>query len=69
MKKEVIKVNGMSCAHCEGRVNKALGELGGVKKAEASASKNQVTIKFDENTVSVEKISEVIREAGYEVVL
>lgn len=65
MKKAVIGVNGMSCAHCEGRVNAALEALEGVKSAKASAKKSEVTVKFDEAAVAYEKLIEAINQAGY----
>ncbi|MFZ2538145.1 MAG: copper ion binding protein [Oscillospiraceae bacterium] len=67
MLKEIISVNGMSCAHCEGRVNTALEALEGVKSAKASAKKNEVVVKFDESKVDISAIKAKIIETGYEV--
>lgn len=67
MKKEVIEVQGMSCAHCENRVNTAVSALDGVKDAKASAKKSSLTVKFDESAVTIDKIKETVKEAGYEV--
>lgn len=68
MKKENFNVNGMSCAHCEGRVNTAVGALNGVKAVKASAKKNEVTVKYDEGTVDTQAIVAEIVKAGYEVI-
>lgn len=67
MTKETIAVKGMSCAHCEARVNGALSALNGVKDTKASAKKASVTVKFDESAVSLDTIRHAITEAGYEV--
>ena len=67
MTKEVLTVTGMSCAHCEARVNGALEALDGVKSSKASAKKSEVAVKFDESTVGLDKIKSVISELGYEV--
>lgn len=68
MKKEVFAVKGMSCAHCEARVNHALEALAGVEKCKASAKKECVTVKYEESAVTPDTIRAAIREAGYEVV-
>ena len=67
MTKEVLTVTGMSCAHCEARVNGALEALDGVKSSKTSAKKSEVAVKFDESTVGLDKIKSVISELGYEV--
>ena len=67
MTKETLTVTGMSCAHCEVRVNTALEALPGVKSSKASAKKSQTVVKFDEGAVTLDQIKAAIREAGYEV--
>lgn len=67
MTKESITVKGMSCAHCEGRVNGAVEALAGVKSCKASAKKARAEVKFDESTVTLDGIRAAITEAGYEV--
>ena len=46
-KAEVLEfsVSGMSCGGCEGKITKALNEISGVKKVEASAAKGLVIVK------------------------
>lgn len=68
MTKETISVNGMSCAHCEARVNGAVEALEGVKSCKASAKKSNAVVKFDETAISPDTIRHAITEAGYEVV-
>lgn len=67
MTKETFTVTGMSCAHCEARVNTAVEALSGVKSSKASAKKNNAVVKFDESAVTADQIKAAIREAGYEV--
>ena len=62
-----IKVNGMMCSHCEGRVNKAVGALDGVTFVSANHDKKIVEVTFDENKVSLQEIKDAITEQGYEV--
>jgi copper chaperone len=61
----VLKVEGMSCGHCENRVKNALEELG-VEIIKVSASKDMVEI--NEKDVSLDKIKEAIEDVGYDVV-
>lgn len=65
MTKETITVKGMSCAHCEARVDNALNALPGVKASKASAKKASVTVKFDEAAVTLDAIRKAITDAGY----
>ncbi|MGA9187270.1 MAG: copper ion binding protein [Methanosarcina sp.] len=66
--KETIKVEGMSCGHCEMRVKKAVEAVEGVQKAEVNLQKKQVVIEYEEGKENLEKVKAAIREAGYEPV-
>ncbi|MHC1755076.1 MAG: heavy-metal-associated domain-containing protein [Methanosarcina sp.] len=65
---ETIKVEGMSCAHCEMRVKKAVEAVEGVRKAEVNLQNKQVVVEYDEGKQNLEKVKAAIREAGYEPV-
>ncbi|RPI14676.1 MAG: copper chaperone [Ignavibacteriae bacterium] len=65
MKKETIKVTGMSCGHCVKSVEKVLAEL---PLESSKVEINSIDVEFDEQKVSREKIVEAIEEAGYELV-
>ncbi len=66
--KAKIDVQGMTCSHCENRVNTALLSNEGVEKCKASSKKNEVAVAFDEGKISLEKIKSIIAEEGYNVV-
>ena len=66
MVKECIKVNGMSCGHCEIAVVNALTDIG-VCKTCADSGTGEVNVEFDPKVVTLEKIKEEIIETGYEV--
>jgi len=68
MKKEVLNVVGMSCVHCEARVNVAVSEIEGVKSCKANAVKDKVTVKYDENKTNLKAIIDAIIAAEYEVI-
>lgn len=67
MKKVTLEVKGMSCNHCENRVNTSVGALNGVKKVVANAKKGNVIVKFDEDIVELAKIKQTITEEGYKI--
>lgn len=62
---EIIKIEGMSCGHCEGRVKIALEELG-IDVIRVNASEKMAEIN-NINNVEIEKIKESIIDIGYEV--
>ncbi len=64
-RKIVLKIEGMSCAACSTRVEKALNELEGVIKANVNLATNKATVEYDgEDTTKVELI-EVVEKVGY----
>ena len=65
MKTDTIKVEGMSCGHCELAVQEAIFRLPGVKKAKANKGKSQATVKYDESQVILDKIIEAVNAVGY----
>jgi copper ion binding protein len=64
--KKVIKTNGMSCGHCQAKVERALAGLDGVK-AKVDLKKKQAVVDFS-GDISDQKLKDTITEAGYEVV-
>ena len=64
MKKEML-IEGMSCSHCSGRVEKALNAVEGVK---ATVDLEAKTAYLDlDREVSDEALTQAVTEAGYEV--
>ena len=55
------------CAHCEGRVNKAVGAIDGVYFVNADKDRGVVEVDFDDKKVDVEQIKDAITKQGYEV--
>jgi plastocyanin domain-containing protein/copper chaperone CopZ len=65
IKKEKIKVFDMTCTSCEGRVERAVTQLAGVKTAKASFSAQSLIIEYDTDFCNAEKIKNTIKETGY----
>lgn len=68
MTQETIKVEGMSCMHCQLRIKKAVEAVEGVQRADVNLQTKQVTIDFEEGKENLEKVKATIRETGYEPV-
>jgi len=67
MEKITLRVEGMSCGHCEAAVQNALRKLPGVGQATASHKKKEAVVEFDPALVSGARLAEAITEAGYSV--
>ncbi|MBO4552425.1 MAG: copper-translocating P-type ATPase [Candidatus Methanomethylophilaceae archaeon] len=66
--KEVIKVDGMSCAACSARIEKALRKDQGIKESYANFSNNTVSVTYDDEMTDRTRISALIEGAGYQVI-
>lgn len=67
MEKIVLKVEGMSCAHCERAVGEAVSALPGVSQAQVDLAGGTVTITYDPAAAAPAQMREAIEEAGYDV--
>ena len=63
---KIIKIEGMMCMHCEGRVKKCLEELDGVTEAIVSHENKSATLKLSKD-ISDDTLKKVIEEQGYTV--
>lgn len=64
-----MPVIGMTCAACQHHVESALRETAGVKSAHVDLMANRVSVLFDPEEASAERLVQAIREAGYDAVL
>ena len=63
---KVLTVEGMMCAHCTGRVQKALEAVEGVKAVTMSLEEKTATVELAEE-VADDALTNAVSEAGYEV--
>ncbi len=63
---KTFKIDGMSCAHCSGRVEKALNALAGIKAKVDLASKT-ATVESGAD-IDDARIAAAVEDAGYTVV-
>lgn len=63
---KVLKVEGMMCAHCQARVQKALEAVEGVKKIVVDLEGGTATVTMEQE-IPDEKLKSAVTEAGYQV--
>jgi len=63
--KDVFEVEGMTCASCVSRVEKALSGLKGVADAEVNLATEKATVSYDPLEVDYRKMAEAVAAAGY----
>lgn len=66
-KKQILKVEGMMCAHCAAHVEEALSKLDGVKGVKVDLDKKTATVKVSKE-IDEETYAKAITEAGYKFV-
>ena len=64
---KVIKIEGMSCGHCENRVKNALSGVEGIKIIRVSASEDLAEIEITEDA-QLQMAVDAIEDVGYDVV-
>lgn len=65
--KKTITIEGMSCGHCTGRVQKALEALEGVESVEMSLEQKTAVV-AGQSDIADESLRTAVEEAGYEVI-
>lgn len=64
--KKIISINGMSCGHCQAKVEKALNAIAGVE-AKVDLKKKIATVTLKQE-VKDEILKDAVNEAGFEAV-
>ena len=64
---KTMKIEGMMCAHCTGRVEKALSAIDGVSAVEMSLEGKSATLTLSKE-VDNQVLTDAVTQAGYEVV-
>ncbi len=67
MLKKIITIEGMHCSHCAASVEKAIGELSGIKDAKVNLDKKVCVARLS-GEVSDEAIKNAVTEVGFEFV-
>lgn len=63
--KKTLLIEGMTCAACSTRVDKALNKLDGVVNANVNLSTNKAMVEFPSGAIEEETLVETVEKAGY----
>ena len=65
--KKKIHIGGMSCVNCQNKIQKELYGSEGILQTKVSYNTGTADIVYDGDVITQKKISDVIKNAGYEV--
>ncbi len=68
IRKEAVYIAGMHCTSCAVTIEKTLGRLPGIKKAEVNSAAQKLYLEFNPNKINLELIEAKIKSIGYELV-
>ena len=63
-----FQIEGMTCANCAGRVEKALAAVDGVSEASVNFALNSANVHFDRSKTDAASLAKAVNDAGYSVV-
>jgi copper chaperone len=63
--KKVLKIEGMHCDGCAERVERVLGREPGVRRVGVEYESGEGTVDFNEQAVKLERLLELVEQAGY----
>jgi len=64
-----LPVEGMTCASCVARVEKAISKVDGIETANVNLATEQVSISFDPSRAGMEALSKAVEDAGYKLII
>ncbi len=65
MSKLTLKVAGMTCGHCQKRVETALTKVPGVFSAVVNLQDGIADLDYDDDTATIEELTAAVAKAGY----
>ena len=67
--KQKFDVTGMTCSACQAHVEKAAAKVPGVRQATVNLLQNNMTVEYDDASVTPQGIIQAVEDAGYGAVL
>lgn len=67
MENQVLRISGMTCAACAGRIEKAVGKLPGMEKASVNLASEKLFVEYDPNSLPLDSVKETVAKLGYRV--
>ena len=60
-----LKIEGMTCGHCQMSVKKALENIKGVKSAVVDLDDNSAKVSYKSDKVTIDNLIDAVVKAGY----
>ena len=64
MKKETLKITGMTCAACSARIEKVIGKMDGVEGISVNLATEKATVSYDPALTNLSLIKAKIEKTG-----
>ena len=68
MKKQVLKIEGMTCASCSRKVERSVEKLNGIEKATVNLAVEKLTVEYDDKKVTLDEIIKSVEDAGFKAI-
>ncbi|AKB85822.1 heavy-metal-associated domain-containing protein [Methanococcoides methylutens] len=65
MVETTIKVEGMSCGHCQMTVTKAISGVEGVSSVDVDLEKGEANVSYDPEATDIDTIKKAVNDSGY----
>ncbi|MGB5824552.1 MAG: heavy metal translocating P-type ATPase [Proteocatella sp.] len=65
MKRETLKISGMTCAACSARIEKVVSKIEGVESVTVNLTTEKLSAYIDEEKTSLEQIEKAVEKAGF----
>lgn len=65
MKRETLKISGMTCAACSARIEKVVSKIEGVESVTVNLTTEKMSVYIDEDKVEMGKITNAVEKAGF----
>lgn len=67
MTRVTLHVPDIDCEHCEHAITEALTPTAGVRSVQVDIPTKQVRLDYDESTISIDRVREILAEEDYPV--
>lgn len=64
-----LRITGMTCGHCQKRVETALAQVPGVFAAVVDLQDATAQVDYDDDTATIEELTAAVAKAGYAAAL
>jgi copper chaperone len=69
MTKQIVMLGNLSCPSCAAKLEKAVGQLAGVKSAKVAFGSGALHVEYDETQASEAAVRKVVGQLGLEVIM